>query len=162
MEQWMDTIHTFYVLFDEMTITPINFAAIMGLFVGGRSVVFDDKMRTLDRLSLQASHWNHGNDTDLALLPPLWDLDAPALSYLYYDMNLCVRGVHLKVGYKRVIGIWACEHKVLPMPCLFGFEGGVNIRTLPRGRGWQYSKRYSHTTSDVAMFQQLLNGLSWD
>ncbi|KDP30065.1 hypothetical protein JCGZ_18390 [Jatropha curcas] len=49
--------------------------------------------------------------------------------YLYYGMNLCVRGVHLKVGYKQAIE--ACENKVLPMSGLFGFEGGVNARTLP-------------------------------
>ncbi|KDP24843.1 hypothetical protein JCGZ_25297 [Jatropha curcas] len=51
---------------------------------------------------------NHGNDADLALMPPLQDLDATwpfnwgatALSYLYYGMDLCVRGAHLKVGYR--------------------------------------------------------------
>ncbi|KDP41058.1 hypothetical protein JCGZ_03164 [Jatropha curcas] len=48
---------------------------------------------------------------DLALLPPLQDLDATrqfnwgatALSYLYHGMDLCIRGAHLKVGYKRAI-----------------------------------------------------------
>ncbi|KDP42603.1 hypothetical protein JCGZ_24377 [Jatropha curcas] len=49
-----------------------------------------------------------------------------ALSYLYYGMDLCVRGAHLKVGYKRAIEIWACKHKVLTMLGLLGFEGGVN------------------------------------
>ncbi|KDP27675.1 hypothetical protein JCGZ_19567 [Jatropha curcas] len=28
------------------------------------------------------------------------------------------------------------------MPSLFGFEGDVNVRTLPQGRAWQYSRRY--------------------
>ncbi|KDP37546.1 hypothetical protein JCGZ_05985 [Jatropha curcas] len=64
--------------------------------------------------------------------------------------------------YRGTIEIWACEHKVLPMPSLFGFEGGVNARTLPRSQAWRYSRRYSHTTSNIWMFRQLLNGLSWD
>ncbi|KDP39828.1 hypothetical protein JCGZ_04238 [Jatropha curcas] len=42
----MDTIHTFHMPFDEVTIMPIDFAAITGLPFGGRSAVFDDKMRT--------------------------------------------------------------------------------------------------------------------
>ncbi|KDP34272.1 hypothetical protein JCGZ_12841 [Jatropha curcas] len=125
MEQWMDTTHTFRLSFDEMTITLVDFATIMGLLFGGRFMVFDDRMRTLDcpglRVSLRAAigmeptifdqrvryesiyaHYqemprkrvaemdvdvvarvylfyllsttlftNHGNDTDLVLLPSL-------------------------------------------------------------------------------------------
>ncbi|KDP33113.1 hypothetical protein JCGZ_13560 [Jatropha curcas] len=55
MERWMDSTHTFHLSFNKMTITPIDFAAITGLSFGGRSMVFDDGMRTLDRPSLQAS-----------------------------------------------------------------------------------------------------------
>ncbi|KDP44605.1 hypothetical protein JCGZ_19747 [Jatropha curcas] len=69
-------------------------------------------------------------------------------------------GVHLKVGYRRVIE--ACEHCVLPMPSLYGFEGDVNVRSLPRGRACRFSWRYAHTTSEVSMFRQLLNSLTWD
>ncbi|KDP47095.1 hypothetical protein JCGZ_03903 [Jatropha curcas] len=47
------------------------------------------------------------------------------------------------------------------------------VRHMGRLQGWpavdglptkyeSWSRRYSHTTSDVAMFLQLLNGLSWD
>ncbi|KDP34271.1 hypothetical protein JCGZ_12840 [Jatropha curcas] len=43
-------------------------------------------------------------------------------------MDLCIYGAHLKVGYKRVIEIWDCEHKVLPMTSLFSFEGDVNTK----------------------------------
>ncbi|KDP47100.1 hypothetical protein JCGZ_03908 [Jatropha curcas] len=52
MERWMGTIHTFHLSFGEMTITPVEFAAIMGLPFGGQSVVFDDWMRTLDHSGL--------------------------------------------------------------------------------------------------------------
>ncbi|KDP20300.1 hypothetical protein JCGZ_07854 [Jatropha curcas] len=60
---------------------------------------------------------NHGNDADLALLPPLQDFDATrqynweavALSYLNYGMDLSVRGAHLKVGYRCVIELWYFE-----------------------------------------------------
>ncbi|KDP25916.1 hypothetical protein JCGZ_22987 [Jatropha curcas] len=134
-----------------MTIMLIDFAAITGLPFGGRSVVFDDRMRIMDRPGLRTSlraaigdapgvgggdrrdvvaraylfyllltilFMNYGNDANLALLPPLQDLDASrqfnreaaTLSYLYYGMDLCVRGGHLKVGCKRAIEIWACEH----------------------------------------------------
>ncbi|KDP47082.1 hypothetical protein JCGZ_03890 [Jatropha curcas] len=75
-------------------------------------------------------------------------------------MDLCIRGAHLKVSYKWAIEV--CEYKVLPMSGLFGFEGRVNARTPPRGRAWWYNWRYSHTTSDIGMFRQLLNGFSWD
>ncbi|KDP39463.1 hypothetical protein JCGZ_05144 [Jatropha curcas] len=135
------------------TITSIDFAAITGLSFGGRSVVFDDRMRTLDYPGLQEMPWervaemdvdvvtwaylfyllsatlfmNYGNNTDLALLPPPQDLDATR-----------------------------------PVSTLFGVEGNVNAKSLPRGRAWRYSKRYSHTTSDIMMFRQLLNRSSWD
>ncbi|KDP23169.1 hypothetical protein JCGZ_00080 [Jatropha curcas] len=48
------------------------------------------------------------------------------------------------------------------MPGLFGFEGDVNVRTLPRGRARRYSRRYSHTTSNIRVYRQLLNGLNRD
>ncbi|KDP24762.1 hypothetical protein JCGZ_25422 [Jatropha curcas] len=54
MERWMDTTHTFHLSFSEMTITPIDFTAIMGLLFGG-SMVFNDRMRTLDRPGLRTS-----------------------------------------------------------------------------------------------------------
>ena len=31
IERWMDTIHTFHLPFREMTVTPLDFAAINGL-----------------------------------------------------------------------------------------------------------------------------------
>ncbi|KDP24817.1 hypothetical protein JCGZ_25284 [Jatropha curcas] len=55
MERWMDSTHTFHLPFEEMTITPIDFAAIIELSFGGRSVVFDDRMRTLDHPGLRVS-----------------------------------------------------------------------------------------------------------
>ncbi|KDP27389.1 hypothetical protein JCGZ_20213 [Jatropha curcas] len=77
-------------------------------------------------------------------------------------MDLSVRGAHMKVGYRCVIEIWACEHRVLPMPTLFSFDTTTNERTLPQGRAWRFSLRYAHTTSDISAFRQMLNGLSWD
>ncbi|KDP23021.1 hypothetical protein JCGZ_01684 [Jatropha curcas] len=56
----------------------------------------------------------------------------------------------------------AYEHQVIHMLNLFGFEGRLNARTLPRGRAWHYSMRYSHKTSNTGLFRQLLNGLNWD
>ncbi|KDP24844.1 hypothetical protein JCGZ_25298 [Jatropha curcas] len=35
MEWWMDTAHTFHLLFDEMTITPVEFAAIISFRLEG-------------------------------------------------------------------------------------------------------------------------------
>ncbi|KDP21979.1 hypothetical protein JCGZ_03182 [Jatropha curcas] len=265
MERWMDTTHTFHLLFDEITITsvdftaiislafrgrffvfadqlwtldqpglqaslraaigmeptitPVGFAMIIGLPFRGRFIVFDDQLWTLDQLGLRTSlraaigmeptisdkrvhyesiiaHYeemppefmeemdvdmvpwaflfyllsttlfkNHGNDADLALLPPLQDLDvtrqynygAIALSYLYYKMNLYVRGAHLKVGYTRVIEIWACKHQIFSMLTLFSFDGAINKRTLPRGRAWRFSKKYAHATSDISALRQMLN-----
>ncbi|KDP24977.1 hypothetical protein JCGZ_24315 [Jatropha curcas] len=142
MECWMDSTDTFHLPFDNMTITLIDFAAIIELPFGGRLVDFDDRMGTLD-------------------CPGLW-ARAASLSNLYYCMDLCIGGAHLKIGYKWVIEIWACERKVLPMPSLFCFKGRVNARNLPRGRAWRYSRRYSHTTSDTRMFRQLLNCLNRD
>ncbi|KDP30729.1 hypothetical protein JCGZ_15530 [Jatropha curcas] len=76
--------------------------------------------------------WGTSKDLD-ATKQHKWG--AAALSYLYYGMNFCVRGVHLKINYKRVIEVryWACEHWVLPMPTLFGFDAVTNETTLARG-----------------------------
>ncbi|KDP29617.1 hypothetical protein JCGZ_19144 [Jatropha curcas] len=52
---FMDSTHKFHLPFGEFTITLIDFAAITGLPFGGWLVVFDDRMRTLDRLGLLAS-----------------------------------------------------------------------------------------------------------
>ncbi|KDP39408.1 hypothetical protein JCGZ_03690 [Jatropha curcas] len=85
------------------------------------------------------------------ILDPL-DLDvtrqfnwgAAALSYLYYGMDLCICGAHLKFGYRRVV------------------EGDINASSLPQGRAWRFGRRYAHTTSDILLFRQLLNSLTWD
>ncbi|KDP30104.1 hypothetical protein JCGZ_18236 [Jatropha curcas] len=55
IEQWMDTTHTFHLPFGKMTITPMDFTTITGLPFGGLSIVFDDQLRTLDRLDLRES-----------------------------------------------------------------------------------------------------------
>ncbi|KDP24010.1 hypothetical protein JCGZ_27038 [Jatropha curcas] len=91
MGQWMDTTHTFHLAFGEMTMTPVNFTAIIGLLFGGQSVVFDDLMRTLDCASLPDFEVTRQFNWGVA-----------ALSYLYYGTDLCVGGAHLKVGYRRV------------------------------------------------------------
>ncbi|KDP30517.1 hypothetical protein JCGZ_16695 [Jatropha curcas] len=87
---------------------------------------------------------------------------AATLSYLYYGMDLYLRGTHLKVSYRHVIEIWDFEHRVLPMPMLFGFDTTTNEITLPRGRPCRFSRRYAHTTSDILAFWKMLNGLAWD
>ena len=40
IERWMDTTHTFHLPFGEMTITPLDFAAITGLSFSGEPVPF--------------------------------------------------------------------------------------------------------------------------
>ncbi|KDP24577.1 hypothetical protein JCGZ_26526 [Jatropha curcas] len=83
---------------------------------------------------------NHGNHADLALLPPLQDLDET----------------------RRIIEIWTCEHWVLSMPSLYGFDANATRRTLPHGQAWRFNRRYAHTTSEFSVLRQLLSILSWD
>ncbi|KAI8538200.1 hypothetical protein RHMOL_Rhmol09G0084200 [Rhododendron molle] len=40
-ERWWDTTNTFHLRFGEMTVTPLDFAAITGLRVGGEPIPFD-------------------------------------------------------------------------------------------------------------------------
>ncbi len=40
-ERWWDSTNTFHLKFGEMTITPLDFAAITGLRVGGDPIPFD-------------------------------------------------------------------------------------------------------------------------
>ncbi|KAH7849478.1 hypothetical protein Vadar_018461 [Vaccinium darrowii] len=44
VERWWDTTNTFHFRFGEMTITPLDFAAITGLRVGGEPIPFDSKL----------------------------------------------------------------------------------------------------------------------
>ncbi|KDP31491.1 hypothetical protein JCGZ_15393 [Jatropha curcas] len=124
----MDTTYTFYLPFGEMTITPVDFATITRVPSGGRSMVFDDRMRTLDCPGMRAS-------------------------------LRAVIGVEPTISDQK---IWSYGHRVLYMPGLFGFNSDVNERSLSQGRASRFDRRYAHTTSDVMMFQQLLNSLSWD
>ncbi|KDP23107.1 hypothetical protein JCGZ_01179 [Jatropha curcas] len=48
------------------------------------------------------------------------------------------------------------------MPSLYGFEANINVSSLSRGRAWGFAWRYAHNTSDVLVFWQLLNSLTWD
>ncbi|KDP30559.1 hypothetical protein JCGZ_15268 [Jatropha curcas] len=159
MERWMDCSHTFHLPFGEKMITLIDIAAITGLLFGGRSVVFDDRMRTLNHPGLRASlraaismeptifdqrvkyegiytHYqemprepiaemdidvvaraylfsllsttlftNHGNNTNLALLPPLQDRDAIASST--GELPLCLI---YTMAWTLAVAAWqACE-----------------------------------------------------
>ncbi|KDP27661.1 hypothetical protein JCGZ_20009 [Jatropha curcas] len=79
---------------------------------------------------------------------------AATLSYLYYNMDLSVRGSCLKIGYQRVI-------EALPMPRLIGFSADVDKKTQPQGPTWRYCKKYGHTTFDPSIFRQMLNSLEW-
>ncbi|KDP20219.1 hypothetical protein JCGZ_09846 [Jatropha curcas] len=47
--------YAFYLPFDEMMITPVDFAAIIRLPFRGRSIIFYDQLRTPDRLGLWES-----------------------------------------------------------------------------------------------------------
>ena len=40
-ERWWDTTNTFHFQFEEMTVTPLDFAAITGLRVGGEPIPYD-------------------------------------------------------------------------------------------------------------------------
>ncbi|KDP44609.1 hypothetical protein JCGZ_19751 [Jatropha curcas] len=104
-----------------MTITPVDFAAIIGHPFRGQSLVFDDWMRTLDQTCLQAS-------------------------------------LRAAIGMESTIS----DKRVLLMPSLYGFDGDINVRTLLRGPAWRFNRRYAYTTSEVSVFRQLLNNLSWD
>ncbi|KAH7864252.1 hypothetical protein Vadar_027471 [Vaccinium darrowii] len=44
VERWWDTTNTFHFRFGEMTITPLDFAAITGLRVGGEPIPFDSEL----------------------------------------------------------------------------------------------------------------------
>jgi Plant mobile domain len=43
-ERWWDTTNTFHFRFGEMTITPLDFAAITGLRVGGDPIPYDSSL----------------------------------------------------------------------------------------------------------------------
>ena len=43
VERWMDTTHTFHLPFKEMTVTPLDFAAITGLSFFGDPVLFSSE-----------------------------------------------------------------------------------------------------------------------
>ncbi|KDP24669.1 hypothetical protein JCGZ_26516 [Jatropha curcas] len=119
---------------------------------------------------------NHGNDADLALLPPLQDLDttrqfnwgAAALSYLYYGIDLCVQGAHLKIGYKRAIEVQDLISRfglvsIRSFLCLAcSALRGTKMQGLYLEANMAYSKRYSHSTSDIRVFRHLSNVLNWD
>ena len=44
IERWMDTSHTFHLPFSEMTVTPLDFAAITGLSFSGEPVPFSSEV----------------------------------------------------------------------------------------------------------------------
>ncbi|KDP30282.1 hypothetical protein JCGZ_17152 [Jatropha curcas] len=156
----MYTTHTFHLPFGEITITWVDFDAITRLLFRGRSVVFDDWMRTLDhpgsRVSLQA---------------------AIRVEHIISDQKVkfgaattttglgCHQAIQLGSCCSVLFVLW--HGTVRPRSALedlafVQLRGDVSARTLPRGRAWRYSGMYSHTTSNVAMFRQLLNGSSWD
>ena len=43
IERWMDTMHTFHLCLGEMTVTPLDFAAITGLSFFGEPVPFSNE-----------------------------------------------------------------------------------------------------------------------
>ncbi|KDP36651.1 hypothetical protein JCGZ_07869 [Jatropha curcas] len=45
---------------------------------------------------------------------------------------------------------------------LYGFDANNNMRTLPRGRAWRFSRSYAYITLEILVFWELLNSLSWD
>ncbi|KDP34327.1 hypothetical protein JCGZ_12675 [Jatropha curcas] len=102
MEWWMDTTYTLHLPFDKMTITLVDFIAITRLHFGGRSVAFDDQLRTLDllaceRASGQLSGWSPPSRikgfvvrvsslTTRICSRSVWELDADvvAQAFLFY------------------------------------------------------------------------------
>ncbi|KDP24270.1 hypothetical protein JCGZ_26623 [Jatropha curcas] len=48
------------------------------------------------------------------------------------------------------------------MPRLHGFEADTSATSLPRGQAWKFNRKYAYTTSEISVFRQLLNGLTWD
>ncbi|KAI8568324.1 hypothetical protein RHMOL_Rhmol02G0189600 [Rhododendron molle] len=51
-ERWWDTTNTFHFRFGEMTVTPLDFAAITGLRVGGEPIPYDPSI-DLDDMALE-------------------------------------------------------------------------------------------------------------
>ena len=43
IERWMDTTHTFYLPFREVTITPLDFTAIIGLSFFGEPIALSNQ-----------------------------------------------------------------------------------------------------------------------
>lgn len=41
VERWWDTTNTFHLAFGEMTLTPLDFTAIMSIKVGGTHIPWD-------------------------------------------------------------------------------------------------------------------------
>ena len=75
VEHWWDTTNTFHFRFGEMTITPLDFAAITGLRVGGDPIPFDSGL-FLDRAAVR--HFlgrDMGDEPSVRCdhLPAIWD-----------------------------------------------------------------------------------------
>ncbi|KAI8572216.1 hypothetical protein RHMOL_Rhmol01G0180900 [Rhododendron molle] len=146
-ERWWDTTNTFHFRFGEMTVTPLDFAAITGLRVGGEPIPFDPSI-DLDDAALE---WFLGrvlrhsggvarSRVHLAYLAPGGSEAASdsaqavfALCTLYCFLGAASRGVGDTIGgYWRVIELWAYE--VLGM---FPPENTcTNPHLLPRALAW--------------------------
>ncbi|KAI8530045.1 hypothetical protein RHMOL_Rhmol11G0024000 [Rhododendron molle] len=71
-ERWWDTTNTFHFRFGEMTVTPLDFAAITGLRVGGEPIPFDPSI-DLDDTALEwflgRVHWDCWARVEADFLP---------------------------------------------------------------------------------------------
>lgn len=75
-ERWRDTTNSFHFRFGEMTVTPLDFAAITGLRVGGEPIPFDSGLYT-DEAALRHYLGRVPSRTDLMVkytqFPRYWD-----------------------------------------------------------------------------------------
>ncbi|KAI8559656.1 hypothetical protein RHMOL_Rhmol04G0190200 [Rhododendron molle] len=184
-ERRWDTTNTFHLRFREMTVTPLDFAAITGLRVGGEPIPYDQSLVLED----EALRWFLGrvprhsggaslfpsrrSRVHLSYLGGLADLrqagrfdwGGAALCTLYCFLGAASCGVGNTVGgYWRVVKLWAYE--VLGM---FPPENTcTNPSLLPRALAWSPEYRRSkERRGQVMTFQRWLDNITgvtvyWD
>ncbi|KAI8530379.1 hypothetical protein RHMOL_Rhmol11G0053600 [Rhododendron molle] len=160
-ERWWDTTNTFHLRFGEMTVTPLDFAAITGLRVGGELIPYDPSI-VLDDVALR---WflgrvprHSGGVAEYGQFTKYWN-HKPA-----DGLGAASRGVGDTIGgYWRVIELWAYE--VLGM---FSLENTcTNPHLLPRALAWSTEYRRAKERRGQVMTFVLVDNITgvtvhWD
>ncbi|KDP35057.1 hypothetical protein JCGZ_11150 [Jatropha curcas] len=137
MERWNDCTHTFVFGFGEMTLTPIDYAAIIGLRFDGPVAPLDARYQTAT-LGAQLLLCTSQNKGDPAVLVCLRDLSRVssdwatlALAHLYHGLDVWTRGSsESNWQFIQPLEVWAYEYRIYPG----GLSGDTpaHSRRIPR------------------------------